>query len=184
MVSRLLGPITITDELPAGLAPASGASGFDELASKQDAAGANFSHDCGPTGSGFLSCTYSGVVQPDDTLVLSFPVTVASTEELKKQEEERETKGLPPTMCPLTAAAVGCALNVVRVSGGGALAAAMQTPTQIDSEPATFGISRGRREHRALERAGGRAPRSECLARVQHGLTRWRHGGQLQEHHV
>ena len=29
------GPITITDELPAGLAPAPGASGFDELASKQ-----------------------------------------------------------------------------------------------------------------------------------------------------
>ena len=46
-------------------------------------------------------------------------------------------------MCPLTAAAVGCALNVVRVSGGGALAAAMQTPTQIDSEPATFGIAAG-----------------------------------------
>jgi uncharacterized repeat protein (TIGR01451 family) len=106
-------PVTITDELPAGLSldPA-GASGEDGLAAAHNSApGANFS--CL-----FRTCTYTGTVVPDDALRLTFPVDVSASP--------------APVLT-----------NVVRVSGGGAPDAAMQTPTVISQQPASFGISPG-----------------------------------------
>jgi hypothetical protein len=105
-------PITITDELPEGLMLGSPeASGEDQLAAEHNRARANFT--C------ILSeCTYSGVVVPDDVLIVTFPVTVMP--------------GAPASVD-----------NVARVSGGGAADAAMSTPTTISSTPASFGISPG-----------------------------------------
>jgi uncharacterized repeat protein (TIGR01451 family) len=107
-------PITITDELPAGLslAPA-GASGEDELAAFNHASLVKL--NCVPL---TLTCTYTGAVAPDDTLTLTFPVDVEA--------------GAPSSVT-----------NMVRVAGGGALDAAMSTPTTISSSPAGFGISLG-----------------------------------------
>jgi hypothetical protein len=105
-------PVTITDELPQGLelAPV-GASGEDELAVYQKLPSAKLS--CV-----LRTCTYEGVVVPDDTLVLKFPVDVKLT---------------------------GSSLvtNVVRVAGGGALDSAVETPTTISAAPASFGVSPG-----------------------------------------
>ena len=107
--------ITVTDELPGGLSLAApGASGEDELAAVD---GAPSHLSCV-----LRSCSWSGVVAVDDTLLLSFPVQ---------------------------AAAAGTVENVVRVSGGGALAASVATETQIaKNEPAAktqtvFGLSPG-----------------------------------------
>jgi hypothetical protein len=107
-------PITITDELPAGLSrAAAGASGVDQLAvaDSSDSPGAKFT--CV-----LSSCTYTGAVVPDDTLILTFPVDVS-------------------------ASAASSVTNVVRVTGGGAPDAAMATPTTISEAPASFGISPG-----------------------------------------
>ena len=99
-------PITITDELPEGLRLAgSGASGSDRL-----------------TGNAvscvLLTCTYTGVVVPDDTLTLTFPVDVQP--------------GAPPSVT-----------NIVRAAGGGAVDASMSTPTAISTTAAGFGIAPG-----------------------------------------
>jgi hypothetical protein len=106
-------PITITDELPAGFSPdPAGASGEDRLAVIHNLpASANFS--CVPS-----ACTYTGVVVPDDTLIVRFTVDVSVSAE------------------PLET-------SVVRVSGGGAPDAAMRTPTTISSTKADFGVSPG-----------------------------------------
>ena len=104
-------PIVITDELPRGLAlDARGASGENPLSSNKTEG-----FDCV-----LRTCTYSGVVVPDQTLDLTFPVDV-----------------LPEAIAlsPLT--------NVVRVSGGGAPVASVSTPTVVSETPASFGISPG-----------------------------------------
>ncbi len=114
------GPVSVTDEVPAGLEGLSGASGEDELLEANGGLGAvegRFGRDCGLTGVGNESCTYGGVVEPGDTLVLVFPVGVSGG-----------------------ASVVG---NVVRVSGGGAPSAAVETPTRIGGAPAGFGVSAG-----------------------------------------
>jgi hypothetical protein len=115
-------PITITDELPEGisLGPA-GAFGEDELAAKQGGKGAKLSCLFG-------TCTYTGVVVPDDTLIVTVPVDVSAS---------------PLHSCEVPATATSCVTNVVRVSGGGAPDAAMETPTTISSTPASFGVSSG-----------------------------------------
>ncbi len=106
-------PITITDELPPGLSLDSAeASGEDELAA-YDGKSPNANFMCV-----FRTCTYTGVVLPNETLIISFPVDVSLSE---------------PTSVR----------NVVRVAGGGAGDAAMETPTAISSAPASFGISPG-----------------------------------------
>ena len=106
-------PITISDELPAGFSFAAGdASGENELAAANN----------GSLRAGFSCiasmCTYSGVVQPDQSLVIRFHVDVS-------------------------AGASASVENVVRVSGGGALDASMATPTTISPTPAGFGVSPG-----------------------------------------
>ncbi len=109
--------IQITDELPEGLTidPA-GARGEDHLA--------NARLSCVNR-----TCTYAGVVGPDQTLNIVFPVDVAP--------------GPYANSCEVADAAVGCLTNVVHVSGGGALDASMSTPTTISEAPAGFGIAPG-----------------------------------------
>ena len=63
------------------------------------------------------SCTYTGTVVPDDTLILTVPVDVEAGE--------------------------SSATNVVRVSGGGAPDASVSTETAISRAPAGFGVSSG-----------------------------------------
>lgn len=106
-------PITIEDELPAGLAPdGAGPSGEDRLAvAHGESAGVGFK--CA-----LRTCVYTGVLVPDDTLIVRFPVDV------EPSAQSVET-------------------NVVRASGGGALDGAMVTPTTISATPAGFGISPG-----------------------------------------
>jgi hypothetical protein len=106
--------VTITDELPLGFSLAgSGASGVDQLVAvtSPGSAGAKFSCVLN-------TCTYTGVVVPDDTLIVTFPVDVSI--------------GAPSSVS-----------NVVRVSGGGAPDASVITPTTISSTPAGFGLSPG-----------------------------------------
>jgi uncharacterized repeat protein (TIGR01451 family) len=125
--------ITITDELPEGLSLArTGAAGEDELAA-HDGLGGAAKLSCV-----FSTCTYTGAVVPggpatpsvvpDDTLMLRVPVDVS---------------GDPPASCPAAAPAVSCVTNVVRVAGGGAPDASLQTPTVISDSPAGFGIAAG-----------------------------------------
>jgi uncharacterized repeat protein (TIGR01451 family) len=99
-------PVTVTDELPLGLALASKPlSGKDQLSGQK--------LNCL-----FRTCTYTGVVVADDTIVLTVPVDVATAS---------------PTSV----------VNVVRVQGGGAPDASVSTPTVISSTPAAFGVSPG-----------------------------------------
>ena len=123
--------VTITDELPEGLTPAPGVSALDELLANNEGASYNFGKDCTTTGGGNFSCTYSAVVQPDDTLIISFPVAVAAS--------------LPDSCggAQLGVGVLSCVDNVVRVSGGGAPVAQVSTPTSISEAPASFGISPG-----------------------------------------
>jgi hypothetical protein len=117
-------PVTIAEELPVGLTlDALGASGEDEYAavSKPGSEHANF--NC------LLStCTYTGAVLPDDTLVLTFPVDVAAS---------------PPASCQIPSGATSCVANRVHVHGGGALDAFVSTPTAISLAPASFGVAPG-----------------------------------------
>jgi hypothetical protein len=115
------GPIEITDEPPRGLASDSvGASGENPL--DESAPRAGFS--CV-----LRVCDYTGVVVPGQTLVLSFPIDVSA--------------GPFSDSCEVPGGAVGCLTNIVSVSGGGALAASMSTPTVISSTPASFGFAAG-----------------------------------------
>ena len=112
--------VTISDTLPAGL-----------TLDRARAAG----YELEPTNGGgvplsceALTCTFSGVLGLEGRLVVTIPVDVASS---------------PPPSCAVPAGALSCVTNVVRVSGGGALAASMQTPTAISEQPAGFDISPG-----------------------------------------
>ena len=64
------------------------------------------------------TCTYTGPVAVDETLVVTFPVQVL------------------PGAAPVQK-------NVVRVSGGGAPSAAAETETTISAAPASFGLASG-----------------------------------------
>jgi hypothetical protein len=119
--------VTIAEELPQGLSPAGGASGEDEQREMEKASGAKLT--CGMT-----ACTYSGVVVPEDRLVVRFPVDVSLT------------PPAPPFSAPASCIpqdAVTCLTNVVHVSGGGAVDASVATPTTISHAQAGFGISPG-----------------------------------------
>jgi hypothetical protein len=117
-------PITITDELPEGLSLDSlGASGEDEYAAvtKFGTQGADFT--CV-----LRTCTYTGSVIADDTLVVTFPVDVAAS---------------PPATCPVPGGASSCVRNVVHVHGGGALDTSVITPTTVSSADSAFGVAPG-----------------------------------------
>ena len=104
-----VGSVTVTDELPEGVVAGPGVTAEDELGAAEPSRypGYAFSKDCAGTGAGGVSCTYGGVVAPDDTLVLKIPVVVL-------------------------AGAAGSVVNVVRVSGGGAQASGVvETPTVV-----------------------------------------------------
>lgn len=96
--------IVVSDVLPSGLVADGSATGEEVL----------FDHEMTCSG---LTCTYTGVVQPDDSLVVTVPVKV--------------TAG-PSTVT-----------NLARVEGGGAPTAQRETPTTISSTPAAFGIAPG-----------------------------------------
>ncbi|HEY2631123.1 MAG TPA: hypothetical protein VGI26_01960 [Solirubrobacteraceae bacterium] len=99
-------PVVIKETLPPGIGlDPKGAFGADSLHGTQ--------LECV-----FTTCTYHGVVIPDDNLSVSFPVDV-------------EAGGVQEL------------LNTVRVSGGGAPDAAVGTPTVISETPAKFGIAPG-----------------------------------------
>jgi hypothetical protein len=125
-------PVTISDELPEGIEVTPGVSAEDQLGVLEKTASADFSKDCAGSGEGSFTCTYDGVVQPGDTLVVKIPVAVSAS---------------PPDSCQgvrLSAAAVSCVQNLVHVSGGGAPApGTMQTPTMVSPVPAGFGLSPG-----------------------------------------
>jgi uncharacterized repeat protein (TIGR01451 family) len=124
------GPVTITDELPAGLSldPAGG-SGFTTL---EETGPGVFGENQSGNSSGFScalrTCTYNGKVVPDQSLMLKFPVDVAAD---------------PSPSCEVPAGAVSCVTNLVRVVGGGADDASVQTPTAISGAKAGFGIAPG-----------------------------------------
>ncbi len=99
-------PVTITDELPSGLTLGTVGASAEDLLHET-----HFS--CV-----LRSCTYNGVVDVDDTLVITVPVDVSES-------------------------APASLTNVVRVSGGGAPDGQMGTPTAISSTPAGFGIAPG-----------------------------------------
>jgi uncharacterized repeat protein (TIGR01451 family) len=113
------GPVTITDELPPGLSlDAKGASGVNTVAEKitldeHESPSEHFS--CA-----LATCTYTGVVVPDQTLEVTFPVDVSA-----------EAEGLSP----LT--------NTVRLSGGGASSVSLSEPTTVSEVPAGFEIPPG-----------------------------------------
>jgi uncharacterized repeat protein (TIGR01451 family) len=96
--------IAVSDVLPSGLTADGSASGEEVL----------FDHEMTCSN---VTCTYSGVVQPDDALVVKIPVKVA-------------TGSTTVT-------------NLATVTGGGAPAAQRETPTTISSTPAAFGIAPG-----------------------------------------
>lgn len=106
-------PVTVYDELPAGLALDSSRpfTGEDMLAAA----------DNKPPKTGIscllAMCTYSGIVYPSQALRFIFPVEVHGGE--------------------------GAVDNVVRVHGGGAPDAVVETPTTISANPASFGAAPG-----------------------------------------
>jgi hypothetical protein len=105
-VSASSETVTIADELPEGLSLANGGiSGSDQRVdvTKKGAPGANFTCVLN-------SCAYTASVIPQDTLVVTVPVTVSPT-------------------------APASLVNLVRVEGGGAPAASASTTTAVyDSE--------------------------------------------------
>jgi uncharacterized repeat protein (TIGR01451 family) len=97
--------ITVGDVLPAG------------LTAKGNAEGREFPGNQEMQCSG-LTCTYTGVILPGESLLLKMPVEVAA--------------GAPASVT-----------NLVSVSGGGAPEVTRETPTTISSGSAPFGIAPG-----------------------------------------
>ena len=115
-----------------GVVALPGATGEDERLVHNGGAGASegqFGKDCAIGGVGGVSCTYEGVVEPGDTLILSFPVEVVRG---KLPLAPFPSPAWPAGCEGAPAGAVGRVTNVVRVSGGGAPAPAeVRTPTVI-----------------------------------------------------
>jgi uncharacterized repeat protein (TIGR01451 family) len=97
--------ITVSDILPDGLKATGTAAGADTVSEKE--------MSC--TG---LTCTYVGVLVPDDAMVITIPVEVVV--------------GAPASVT-----------NLVSVSGGGAPEVSRETPTTVSSTSAGFGIAAG-----------------------------------------
>ena len=117
------GAVTVSDVLPEGLTlDRAGIEGF-VLRGKGQEQELKTSLSCEG-----LACIYGGSVVPDETLALTIPVDVSAS---------------PPPSCAVPVTATSCVTNLVRVSGGGAPDATMETPTVISREPARFGIAPG-----------------------------------------
>lgn len=97
--------ITVSDILPSGLT-ANGSATGEELI------------NAGPMSCTGLTCTYNGVINLGDSLILTIPVEVS--------------KGAPASVT-----------NLVRVEGGGAAEASRETQTTISSASAPFGVAPG-----------------------------------------
>ncbi len=97
--------IAVADILPTGLTASSNASGEDVLSGKEMSCSG-------------LTCKYTGVVVPDDSMIIQIPVEVAAN---------------PPSSIT----------NLVSVTGGGAPEANRETQTTISSTSAPFGIAAG-----------------------------------------
>jgi uncharacterized repeat protein (TIGR01451 family) len=97
--------IAVSDVLPSGLKATATASGKDFATGEEMSCSA-------------LSCTYAGVVVPEDYLTLTIPVEVLA--------------GAPSSVT-----------NSVSVSGGGASEASRETPTTLSATPAGFGLAPG-----------------------------------------
>jgi hypothetical protein len=107
-------PVTVTDVLPQGVTlDHVGAEGYEvkNIGSARDELGEPLVCDG-------VTCTFSGVVAPQETLIITYPVDV----ELSNEQT---------------------VTNVVHVSGGGAPDAFASTPTLVSSMPAAFGIAPG-----------------------------------------
>jgi uncharacterized repeat protein (TIGR01451 family) len=116
-------PVTITDTLPEGLTlDPTHAKGYELTGHTEDRVNGVPLRCVG------LTCTFSGRVIPEETLLVTIPVDVSAT-------------AVPSCEVPTTA--VSCVTNVVRVSGGGAPDATIETPTVISREQAPFGIAAG-----------------------------------------
>jgi hypothetical protein len=121
-------PITVTDELPKANGFAlglPGASGENPLVAQKNEALAPYNKQPASMVCEFRSCTYSGVLAVDGSLVVRFPMAVSET-------------------------ASATETNVVRVSGGGANSpAAVETATSVAEtqtkarEETQFGIAAG-----------------------------------------
>jgi hypothetical protein len=107
--------VTINDVLPAALS-ATSISGYDAYASGY-VAGSFGTASC--TTSPGISCSYSGVIDPGDTLVMRVNLQTAATSLMPEE------------------------LNVAQVSGGGAAQAAISTPITLGVIPAPFGPAPG-----------------------------------------
>ena len=117
------GPVTVSDVLPGGLTlDRAGVEGFVLRGKGQRQ---EFKTPMSCEG---LTCVYTGSIIPDETLALIVPVNVSES---------------PPPSCAVPATATSCVTNLVRVSGGGAPDATIETPTVISREPARFGIAPG-----------------------------------------
>ncbi len=112
-------PVTVEDVLPAGVTlDHKGAEGFElhNPGTRTDEPGTRMSCDG-------ASCTFSGVVVPEEMLMVRVPVDVELGGAELGGEQTVE--------------------NVVHVSGGGAPDAFVRVPTVLSSTPAGFGIAPG-----------------------------------------
>jgi hypothetical protein len=112
--------ITVSDVLPNGLT-ATAIVGFDAYASEIASEGkGSVPMSCSTPPE--LSCTYSGIVTPGDTLIVTITVSVAG----------------PPTLTEGSSVP-----NQATVYGGGAARASVSDPVTISATPAQFGIVPG-----------------------------------------
>lgn len=141
--------ITLADSLPAGVS-ATAISGVDTYGS----GGAFAGHGGTEMSCSALSCTYSGKVDPGDTLVMTVTLEVA----------ESLASSVP---------------NQATVSGGGPRGRIGQYSIHGRQSTGRLRACYRKRSGGRLLRAGGDA--SECDSRLRHGHQRIQHGGRRHE---
>jgi uncharacterized repeat protein (TIGR01451 family) len=108
-------PISIADQLPAGLSlDAAGASGEDQLSQQ-------------PLSCAALTCTYGGVVVPGDSLVLRFPVDVEAGAPASVTNLVSAAGGGAPEATMSTPTAISPAAAGFGIAPGGAVTALSST---------------------------------------------------------
>ena len=136
--SPIVGPVTITDALPAGLTVAHGSASHPAVGGVDSYYDPETLIRNGETNDGLNCasspvphCTTSRPVDPGDTLVMTIQVDVESEAALR----------LLPASCEVPAGAVSCLTNSTSVSGGGAASVSTSDPITIGSEAAPYGIA-------------------------------------------